>query len=130
MTTIMKNDLQLELLAAWEETYKKGQLTMWVFLSLSEGRKYVDEIQAFVVGRSNGTMTCEEQSLYRSLRKYQYLGMVDYEAGKGDRGPERKYYFLTPLGKNLLTQFIDRNIALFFRPDIRQLLNINMEERL
>lgn len=122
----MENDLQSELLAAWEETYKKGQLTMWVFLALSEGRKYVDEIQAFVAGRSDGTMTCEEQSLYRSLRKYQYLGMVDYEAGKGDRGPERKYYYLTPLGKDLLTQFIDRNIALFFRPDIRQLLN--MEE--
>ena len=29
----MNNDLMLdELLSAWEETYKKGQLTFWVFL--------------------------------------------------------------------------------------------------
>ncbi len=119
-----KNELQSELLATWEETYKKGQLTLWVFLALSEGRKYVDEIQRFVEARSEGTMSCEEQSLYRSLRKYQHVGMVDYEAGKGDRGPERKYYFLTDLGKNLLAQFIDRNIALFFKPEIKQILKL------
>ncbi|NLT50195.1 MAG: PadR family transcriptional regulator, partial [Ignavibacteria bacterium] len=30
-----------ELLSAWEETYKKGQLTLWVFLALKDGKKYV-----------------------------------------------------------------------------------------
>ncbi len=120
----MENKLQSQLLTAWEETYKKGQLTLWVFLALSEGHKDVDEIQAFVDARSKGTMSCEEQSLYRSLRKYRHVGMVDHRAGKGDRGPERKYYFLTDLGKNLLAQFIERNIALFFEPDVKQLLNM------
>ena len=33
-----------ELLNAWEETYKKGQLTFWVFLSLKESNKCVEEI--------------------------------------------------------------------------------------
>ena len=28
-----------ELLNAWEETYKKGQLTFWIFLALKESNK-------------------------------------------------------------------------------------------
>jgi len=49
----MKNsNLLAELLATWEETYKKGQLTLWIFLSLKDGRKYVDEIKSFVEEQS------------------------------------------------------------------------------
>ena len=112
-----------ELLETWEETYKKGQLTLWIFLSLKESKKYVDEIKSFVEEKSENTMTCEEQSIYRNLRKYLHLGIVNYEMGKGNKGPERKYYFLTDLGNNLLQQFINRNIGLFFRKDIRNLIN-------
>jgi PadR family transcriptional regulator PadR len=111
------------LLSAWEETYKKGQLTLWVFLSLKEGKKYVDEIKAFVEEQSCQTMTCESQSLYRNLRKFQHLGVVDFEAGAGSKGPERKYYYLTELGHKLLNSFIDRNIALFFNKRIKNLIN-------
>ncbi len=90
----MNSDNQIsELLTAWEETYKKGQLTFWIFLSLKDGNKYVDEIKSFVEEQSNYTMTCESQSLYRNLRKYQHIGVVNFEAGEGNKGPERKYYF-------------------------------------
>jgi len=85
----------------------------------------VDEIKQFVEARSNNTMTCEEQSLYRNLRKYQHLGVVDFNMGKGDRGPERKYYFLTKLGRSLLDRFIKRNIKLFFNPELNKLLDIS-----
>ena len=37
-----------ELLDAWEETYKKGQLTFWVFLALKESNKCMEEIKEFV----------------------------------------------------------------------------------
>lgn len=111
-----------ELLAAWEDTYKKGQLTLWIFLSLKDGKKYVDEIRSFVEEESNQTMTCESQSLYRNLRKFKHIGVVDYENGEGNKGPERKYYFLTDLGNELLNQFIDRNINLFFHPKIKNLI--------
>ena len=37
-----------ELLDAWEETYKKGQLTFWVFLALKESNKCVEDIKYFV----------------------------------------------------------------------------------
>jgi DNA-binding PadR family transcriptional regulator len=116
--------LLTDLLTAWEETYKKGQLTLWIFLALKDNKKYVDEIKIFVEEESNYTMSCEEQSLYRNLRKFQHLGVVDFETRKGNKGPERKYYFLTELGYSLLNQFVTRNIALFFNNRIKQLLNL------
>lgn len=117
-----------ELLSAWEETYKKGQLTLWIFLALKDGKKYVDEIKLFIEIESKHTMQCEEQSLYRNLRKLYHIGAVDFESGKGHKGPERKYYYLTALGKDLLTKFVERNIQLFFSPNIAKLLT--MEETL
>ncbi|MDR0431468.1 MAG: PadR family transcriptional regulator [Tannerellaceae bacterium] len=111
-----------ELLSSWEETYKKGQLTLWIFLSLQEGRKYVDEIKDFVEEKSNGTITCEEQSLYRALRKYEHVDIMSYELRKGNKGPERKYYYLTDLGQELFNLFIKRNIYLFYSDEIRTLL--------
>jgi DNA-binding PadR family transcriptional regulator len=116
-------ELLNELLIAWEETYKKGQLTFWIFLSLKEGKKYVDEIKTFVEEESNHSMTCESQSLYRNLRKFQHVGVVDFETGEGNKGPERKYYFLTELGNSLLNAFIERNIKLFYNEKIKHLLN-------
>lgn len=60
----------------------------------------MDEIKDFVESKSNGTITCEEQSLYRVLRKYEHIDVLKYELRKGNKGPARKYYYLTDLGKN------------------------------
>lgn len=114
--------LQAELLSAWEETYKKGQLTLWIFLSLKEGPKYVSQLQGSIEKYSRGTIRAEEQSLYRTLRKFYHLKMVEYSSGKGHKGPERKYYKLTPLGHSLLKSFIQRNILLFFEDPMKELL--------
>ena len=120
----MKTDTELheDLLLAWEETYKKGQLTLWIFLSLKEGPKYVSEIRESISDFSRGTIRAEEQSLYRTLRKFYHLKMVDFDTGQGYKGPERKYYRLTGLGKKLLEAFIKRNILLFFEDPLKTLL--------
>jgi len=121
----MNSNQQLheELLNAWEETYKKGQLTLWIFLALKEGPKYVTELQESIEKFSRGTIRAEEQSLYRTLRKFYHLKMVDFSSGKGNKGPERKYYQLTPLGQELLKSFIERNVLLFFEEPLKTLLN-------
>jgi len=116
------DDLHEELLGAWEETYKKGQLTLWIFLALKEGPKYVSGLQESIERFSRATIHAEEQSLYRTLRKYYHLKMVDYTAGKGHKGPDRKYYHLTPLGDSLLQSFVERNILLFFEEPLNKLL--------
>ena len=65
----MKKEEKLnELLLSWENTYKKGQLTLWIFMALQESKKYVDEIKTFIESKSDSTIICEEQSLYRALR--------------------------------------------------------------
>ncbi len=117
-----KNKMHEELLNAWEETYKKGQLTLWIFLALKEGPKYVNELQETIERFSKGTIRAEEQSLYRTLRKFYHLKMVDFSSGKGHKGPDRKYYHLTPLGQSLLQSFIERNIQLFFDEPLKKLL--------
>ena len=112
-----------EMLNAWEETYKKGQLTLWVFLALKEERKCVEEIKEFVERMSEGTMSCEEQSLYRNLRKFQHLEIVTYESRKVSKGPDRKYYYLTETGEELFKRFVERNILIFTKESIINLLN-------
>lgn len=112
-----------ELLNAWEETYKKGQLTFWVFLSLKESSKCVEDIKGFVEKMSEGSMSCEEQSLYRNLRKFQHLGIVAYDSKRVSKGPDRKYYYLTDIGQQLFQHFVERNIKIFTKEPIINLLN-------
>ena len=114
-----------ELLSIWEETYKKGQLTFWLFLSLKHGEKYVDEIRQFIHEFSEGTISYDEQGLYRSLRKFQHLEIVDYSLKPGNSGPDRKYYQLSPNGRVLLEKFVKRNINLLQSHKISNLLNTN-----
>ncbi|MEM6865273.1 MAG: PadR family transcriptional regulator [Bacteroidota bacterium] len=122
----MKNDKKLnELLFSWENTYKKGQLTLWIFMSLQESKKYVDEIKNFIEKKSNGTIRCEEQSLYRALRKYEHINVLTHELKEGNKGPHRKSYYLTKLGKELFNQFVNRNIKLFYSTEIKQILKLN-----
>lgn len=117
-----KKEISEQLLEAWEETHKKGQLTLWIFLALRDGPKYVSEIKVFIEINTNQIIICEEQSLYRALRKFQQVEMTGFNPGKGQGGPERKYYYITPMGEDILDRFIERNIRLFFQPEIENLM--------
>lgn len=119
-----KDKLFDELLTSWEETYKKGQFSLWVLLALKDGEKYVVEILDFINMQSAGVTNYEEQSLYRLLRKFLHVGIVDYLPGKGDKGPDRKYYILTAMGEKLLSSFIERNIKIFYSNPIQKLIKI------
>jgi PadR family transcriptional regulator, regulatory protein PadR len=105
-----------KLLEAWELTFKKGQLSFWILLSLKQGPKFLDEIQAFMVLHSGGQLQFDEQSLYRSLRKFDDLELVRFSLHESNKGPNLKQFEITPLGKDLLQKFIDRNISLFYQP--------------
>ena len=102
--------------------YIPDELIVDIFLALQESKKYVDEIKEFVETKSNGAITCEEQSLYRALRKYEHINVLSFELRQGNRGPERKYYYLTELGQILFDKFVERNIQLFYSEEIKRLL--------
>ena len=119
-----KEKYKKELLDTWENTYKKGQLTFWLLLSLRDKSRYASEIKEFIETITEKTITCEDQSVYRALRKFHDLEIVEYSLGEGNRGPERKYYRLTPLGQELLEEFIKRNIRILFNKELAELIRV------
>lgn len=117
-----------DLLTSWEETYKKGQLTFWLLLALRDEPLYVSEIKDFIKTTTNGTISCEDQSVYRALRKYYNFEIVDFELRQGHKGPDRKYYFLTTIGKELLHEFTQRNISILYSKKLAKLINNNQTQ--
>lgn len=119
----MKSDKNYisDLLQAWEETYKKGQLTLWLLMALKERPRYTTEVREFIHKAAGGIIRCEEQSVYRALRKFYDLEIVNFELRDGNSGPSRKYYFLTDIGRELLKSFIERNIKIMYTRELSEI---------
>jgi DNA-binding PadR family transcriptional regulator len=102
-----------DLLGQWEEAYKKGLLTFWLLLLMHEQPRYAFELSAAVVQASNETISADDQSVYRALKRFEGIKIVSSYWEESPQGPPRKYYRLTDLGDELLRKFIQRNIVLF-----------------
>lgn len=112
----------IALLEQWENVYKKGLLTFWALLLLHERPMYVFEMGQTLDAVSQGTMSVDERSLYRALRRFERAGFVESEWRASDVGPRRRYYRLSELGTELLHRFAQRNILLFQAPDVAERL--------
>lgn len=110
------------LLEQWEATYKKGLLTFWLLLLLHERPMYAFEMGEIVSDASQGTIFADEKSLYRALRRFEAMGMVESFWEASDVGPRRRYYHLTDLGIDLLRRFARRNILIFQEPGVSERL--------
>jgi PadR family transcriptional regulator PadR len=110
------------LLAQWEENYKKGLLSFWLLLLLAHRKAYPYEIKAAIEQLSQNTISADENSIYRSLNRLADSGIVDSEIIPSETGPSRRYFFLTDLGRELLNRFIARNILVFEQPDVAELI--------
>jgi len=106
------------LLEQWENVYKKGLLTFWLLLLLQERPMYVFEMGDALAEVSQGTVTADEKSLYRALRRFEAMDLVESAWRPSDVGPRRRYYHLTRLGNELLRRFIQRNILVFQKPAV------------
>ena len=116
----MANDDPGELLTKWEETYKKGLLSFWILLLLYERPSYPYEMSAEVAKISQGTISVDDNSIYRALNRFESVGIVKSELQQSNAGPQRKYYSLTSTGKTLLTEFTQRNIQVFETPAVAE----------
>src|SRR5215204_5199076 len=114
----MVNDGIAELLNKWEETYKKGLLSFWILLLLYERPSYPYEMSAEVAKISQGTISVDDNSIYRALNRFELVSIVKSELQQSSTGPQRRYYSLTTAGKTLLTEFIQRNIQVFETPSV------------
>jgi PadR family transcriptional regulator PadR len=106
------------LLEQWESVYKKGLLSFWLLLMLHQRPMYAFEMGEALTSISQGTMTADNKSLYRALRRFEATGLVESTWRPSDIGPRRRYYQLTELGAELLRRFARRNILIFREPEI------------
>lgn len=107
-----------KLLNDWEAVFRQGLLSFWVFLSIQDEEKTVGEIKERVSELTNGTYETSEQSLYRALRKYYDLELVDFREIETPGAPKRKLYVLSEIGKKVFHDFCQRNIKLFTQQDV------------
>jgi DNA-binding PadR family transcriptional regulator len=69
---------------------------------------------------SQGTISVDDNSIYRALNRFESVGIVKSELQQSNTGPQRKYYTLTSKGKTLLTEFTQRNIQIFETPSVSE----------
>ena len=101
------------LLDKWEESYKKGLLSFWLLLQLHQRPSYAFEMKQLVQELSQGTITAEDNSIYRALSRFESIGIVESQVQPNQQGPDRRYFRLTDLGLRLLTAFSQRNLLVF-----------------
>lgn len=118
----MKGSYPKELLTSWEDVFKQGLLTFWIFLVLKESTLSIEEIKLKIKLFSKNTYDPAEQTLYRVLRKHTELGLTEYEEVASASGPNRKLYTLSKNGKSILFDFTSRNISLFHQDIIKKIL--------
>ncbi|HKY83366.1 MAG TPA: PadR family transcriptional regulator [Anaerolineales bacterium] len=111
-----------DLLLTWESNYKKGLLSFWVLLVLREQPAYARELGALIEQASAGSLTADDNSLYRALNRFEGLDLIRAESRPSDVGPDRRYYRLTAKGVGLLRKFTERNILIFQRHEVQQRL--------
>jgi DNA-binding PadR family transcriptional regulator len=75
---------------------------------------------AAITGISQGTISVDDNSIYRALSRFEQMGIVKSELQQSEIGPKRKYYSLTKAGVALLAGFIERNILVFQEPSVEE----------
>jgi len=78
---------------------KKGLLEFVLLKLISVHKVYAADILKFL---KNTQFATQEGTLYPLLSKMRREGTVDYEWVESEAGPPRKYYRLTPKGKEQL----------------------------
>lgn len=110
------------LLEGWEDTHKKAQLTLWILLMLKKSPMHMTAIKEGIALHTNNTIIADDKSMYRALRRFTEAELIMYELEKSQGGPDKKIYHLTSIGKNVLTTFLQRNVAaIYFNENNSQL---------
>jgi len=81
----------------WEVQLRKGCLELVILTSLWEGKLYGLEILRRL--ESDSDLVVSEGTVYPLLSRLKALGLVRGEWVESDAGHPRKYYSLTPAGK-------------------------------
>ena len=105
-------------LSQWEEVHKRGLLTFWMLLLLNEQEMYAYEMRPAIAEISQQTIDVDDNSIYRALKRFAEAGYVQSDVRASEAGPPRRYFTLTPAGRTLLADFIERNLLVFLSPRV------------
>lgn len=121
----MTPSIESKLLDDWEDVFKQGLLTFWTLTSLKGTTLTVSELGKEISRLTRGSYKPAEQTLYRVLRKYNELNLVEFNEIINSNGPKKKLYSLTDFGNKMLTDFAKRNIELFQIDKIKRIIEDN-----
>lgn len=103
---------------------KRGFLQFIILILLNRGSKYGYEIKAEIFKQTMGGFEIDRNNLYKKLRALEKDGVLKSHLQPSARGAQRKYYTITPLGKQLL----EKNSEMLF--PIMQSLRENISQHL
>ncbi len=98
---IKSNSMKLENTIA---QMKKGVLEMCILSIINNNEAYPSDI---INQLKRGELIVVEGTLYPILTRLKNFGMLDYYWQESTSGPPRKYYKITELGRESLTQLIE-----------------------
>jgi DNA-binding PadR family transcriptional regulator len=95
---------------------------LWILLALREGEKSMGDIKIFIKKRAVDTIDADDKSMYRALRRFDEADLITFTLSPNPAGPDIKLWTLTPIGKWVLTNFVERNIKnIFLSPQNKSL---------
>lgn len=83
---------------------RKGMLEFCVLLLLRSGDAYASQI---IAQMKEARLIVMEGTLYPLLTRLKNDGLLSYRWEESPSGPPRKYYSITPLGQEFLSQLQD-----------------------
>jgi PadR family transcriptional regulator PadR len=93
-----------ELLTNWTTQMRKGLLELCVLAALKGRRLYGYDIVKRL--SAVGGLVMGEGTVYPILSRFKKDGLVETTLVESAEGPARKYYLLTPKGRQLLAQML------------------------
>ena len=82
---------------------RKGILEFCILLIVSEGKMYANDILEVL---RTADLIVVEGTIYPILNRLKNAGLLSYDWSESKSGPPRKYYSITPAGREFLTQLL------------------------
>ncbi|HEY6305315.1 MAG TPA: PadR family transcriptional regulator [Candidatus Angelobacter sp.] len=98
---LLRNKAKAEASEKWEAQLRKGCLELAILASLWENRLYGLEILRVLEDNSN--LVLAEGTVYPILGRLKEEGLLQSEWVEAEAGHPRKYYWLTPAGRQKAT---------------------------
>ena len=110
-----------------ERELRRGTLELIVLHLLEPGEAYGYDIVSKLTTETDGVLTVTDGTLYPVLYRLERAGFVHVRWDTPDRGVPRKYYRLTPAGRQELAQLEHEWTT--FADAMAKLLNTSQKER-